>query len=809
MARTAKRYKKNTEKKIPGIPVCMAAIYARLSVDSDEKKSESIETQVTLIKEFIQKHNENPDREYEIAVYDIYSDLGKTGTNFDRPGFERMMNDVRAGKINCILVKDFSRFGRNYIETGNYLEKILPFMKVRFISVCDNYDSFAPGAKNQELSMNIKNLVNDAYAKDISAKERAAKRIAQKNGEYVGSTAPYGYRVEKVNGIYKLIVEPESAKIVRRIFEEYASGDGIQSIIDRLFEDGVHRISDYNQYHHVYCKDGEKLHQWGNSSIRAVLNRNNYYGDLVQRKYESRFQRGEKWCDILDESQWIITPNAHEPIISRELFDKAQVRLKAAQQKTTKTTAGWEEDERAFYNVFYCGDCKRKMCTRRYRGNVYYFCNAAQYRDERKCSHKSISEEKLQKIVRSELTRQFQLSGLRKGKSSDIEVQFKGLIADFYVKDQSVKVKAAVNTRRGKGEYCCGSAPYGYRINPENKKELVIVEDEAEVIRRVFELTNQRYSKMEICRLFNEEGVLTPLQSMSRRQKSDSKKAASRGLQWTSDMIRKIVDDKTYIGCMVYGKTKIPDPGTGKEVPVPRNQWKVMENHHEPIVSKEVFEKAQSLQIRYTKKSKFDRETTLLGGYVKCGNCRRSLTSSSPVHGHILYSCAYSKGKEDTGCFAGKADNKMLEHIVLAEIKAYLRQNISQEQMQQSMRKQHEDNIEAYKAENADCEKRQEQIKAQNQQNYEKYHEGQMSREEFLSEKKQLEEEKERLERRKKELEELISGEKEILLKKNIPVEQMMEFLGYEKLTEEMLEKYVEGIYVYDDGKVEVEWKKI
>ena len=123
----------------------------------------------------------------------------------------------------------------------------------------------------------------------------------------------------------------------------------------------------------------------------------------------------------------------------------------------------------------------------------------------------------------------------------------------------------------------------------------MIVEDEAEVIRRVFELTNQRYSKMEICRLFNEEGVLTPLQSMSRRQKSDSKKAASRGLQWTSDMIRKIVDDKTYIGCMVYGKTKIPDPGTGKEVPVPRNQWKVMENHHEPIVSKEIFEKAQSI----------------------------------------------------------------------------------------------------------------------------------------------------------------------------------------------------------------------
>lgn len=184
-----------------------------------------------MIKEFIQKHNENSDREYEIVVYDIYSDLGKTGTNFDRPGFERMMNDVRAGKINCILVKDFSRFGRNYIETGNYLEKILPFMKVRFISVCDNYDSFAPDAKKQELSMNIKNLVNDAYAKDISAKERAAKRIAQKNGEYVGSTAPYGYCVEKINGIYKLIVEPEAAKIVRRILKSMLQEMGYRALL--------------------------------------------------------------------------------------------------------------------------------------------------------------------------------------------------------------------------------------------------------------------------------------------------------------------------------------------------------------------------------------------------------------------------------------------------------------------------------------------------------------------------------------------------------------------------------------------------
>lgn len=421
MARTARRYEKRTEKASFQMPIYRAAIYARLSVDNEERKSESIETQIALIKEFIQKHNANENKAYELMVYDIYSDLGKTGTNFERAGFERMMNDVRERKINCILVKDFSRFGRNYIETGNYLENILPFMKVRFISVCDRYDSFSTDAKNQELSMNIKNLVNDAYAKDISAKGRAAKRIAQKNGEYVGAVAPYGYRCEKVHGIYKLIVEPEAAKIVRRIFEAYASGVGIQRIIDDLFEDGIHRISDYNRYHHVYCQEGEKLHQWAMSSVRAVLKRNNYYGDLVQRKYESRFQRGEKWCDVLDEKQWIITPNTHEPIISRELFEKVQVRLKTALE--ARNIAGWEENERAFYNVFYCGDCKRKMCTGRSKGYVYYYCNAVQYRDERKCSYKSISEDKLQKIVRSELTRQFQLSGLYKRELSTMSAE--------------------------------------------------------------------------------------------------------------------------------------------------------------------------------------------------------------------------------------------------------------------------------------------------------------------------------------------------------------------------------------------------
>ena len=280
--------------------------------------------------------------------------------------------------------------------------------------------------------------------------------------------------------------------------------------------------------------------------------------------------------------------------------------------------------------------------------------------------------------------------------------------------------------------------------------------------------------------MFNEEGVPTPLQFMSKRQKVDKRKAASKNLQWTGDMVRKIINDKNYIGCMVYGKTKIPDPGSDREVPIPKSQWKIMENHHEPIVSREVFEKAQSLQIRHSSKSKFDQAATLLGGYIKCANCGRNLTGSKKLHGHVLYSCAYSKGKEDTGCFAGKADSKILEILVLNEIKAHLKQVISQEQLKQQHRK-----------------------------NYEKYHDGEWNQKQFQETREQMELFGQQLQKRVQELRKMISEEEEILMKKNIPLDQMMKYLGYEKLTREMLEEYVEGVYVHDEGRIEVRWKAI
>ena len=185
MARTSKKKQNITnvaENKRPS-KIYSVGIYARLSVDANERKNESIETQIEIAKAFISKQN-------DMVIFDCYTDIGKTGTNFEREGFERMMRDVRSRKIDCIIVKDLSRFGRNHIETGNYIEKIFPFMGVRFIAVTDNFDSMNISGQNETLGVNLKNLVNEMYAKDIAVKVKSSRQEKWEQGSYTGGVPP-------------------------------------------------------------------------------------------------------------------------------------------------------------------------------------------------------------------------------------------------------------------------------------------------------------------------------------------------------------------------------------------------------------------------------------------------------------------------------------------------------------------------------------------------------------------------------------------------------------------------------------------
>ena len=409
MARTAKRYMTvESEQAARERARFSVGIYSRLSVDHHDRKSESIENQIDIIKDYISENNANPDREMDFVIYDTYIDRGISGTSFERNGFERLMQDVRKRNVNCIIVKDLSRFGRDYLETGNLIEKILPFLGCRFISVADNFDSMVDHVNENKLAMNIKNLVNDMYAKDISKRVTLARKMSAESGSFIGSFAPYGYEVVTIEGIRKLQLNEECARIVRYIFDLYAEGSRIKDIITRLYEDKVHRISDYKKYGHVYCEDGEILNQWSESSISGILGNTNYLGNLQQCKSQSRLYEGRKGISYAEEKDLVTVNHTHQPIVSEELFERVQAR-KNEEKSDPKVLREMKDTENIYRNILYCGCCGRVMHATYYQSrgkderNYAYHCRGAYRIDGRKCEKNYIREEQITAFVLEQL----------------------------------------------------------------------------------------------------------------------------------------------------------------------------------------------------------------------------------------------------------------------------------------------------------------------------------------------------------------------------------------------------------------------
>ncbi len=424
MARTAKRYQtvvaEKTDKR--NIPRFQVGIYSRLSVDNNDRKAESIENQIEIIRHYIRQNNENPDREMELVIYDEYVDRGISGTTFERDGFERLMSDVKKKLVTCIIVKDFSRFGRDYIEAGNLIEKILPFLGVRFIAVADHFDSMSKDAADGKLAMNIKNLVNDMYAKDISKRVTIARKQSADRGSYIGSFAPFGYDVQNENGFRYLTINKEAAVIVRRIYEDIAAGKTPEDIVEYLLEKKVHRISDYNRYGHVYCYEDEVLHQWNNSVLVNLIRNQTYAGDMVQGKHASRLFEGQKKPLKTESDAWIIVENTHEAIVNRELFKQANARFPVAEKKEKrqrKNSEKFGQVENIFSDVVSCGICGKKMKAAFYQSrltekrNYTYYCKNAYMKDVRKCEKNSITQKELEEIVLNVIKTDFEKRNLK------------------------------------------------------------------------------------------------------------------------------------------------------------------------------------------------------------------------------------------------------------------------------------------------------------------------------------------------------------------------------------------------------------
>lgn len=367
-----------------------ACIYTRLSRDDGDKpESDSIANQRALIRDYLKQHK-------EITIVSEHSDDGYSGVNFERPGFAEMMDEIREGKVDCVVVKDLSRFGRNYIEAGNYIEKVFPFMGVRFIAINDSYDS-SDKSQSDSLVIPFKNLINDAYCKDISVKIRSQLEIKRKKGEYIGAFVAYGY-VKDPEDHNRIIVDTYAAEVVRAIFRWKMAGMSQNRIADKLNSQGVLCPMEYKLSMGVKVQTNFRVHKqakWSAVSVTRILTNELYTGVLLQGKSSTPNYKVKKRFDK-EQSEWIRIENAHEAIITAGEFETVQELL----GKDTRISP----DEEALYPLagyVVCGDCGqnmvRKTIPRRGKKYVYYVCSTN--KAKKGCSSHSISENKLMDAV--------------------------------------------------------------------------------------------------------------------------------------------------------------------------------------------------------------------------------------------------------------------------------------------------------------------------------------------------------------------------------------------------------------------------
>lgn len=332
------------------------ALYARLSVELKARLSESIANQLDIMREFIKGRT-------EFAEYHEYVDSAVSGTSFNRPSFNRMMDDVRDGKISCIIVKDMSRFGRDYIEAGNYIETIFPFLGVRFISINDHFDTDAEFNQNKSLEIALKNLVNDMYAKDISKRVAVSRRLDMERGKFTGSNAPYGYKVDSTDPLRKYLVDEEAAAVVRQIFELAAEGVTLREIARELQSYRLALPGEYLKSGKLYVEEGQEAKAWYTGTISNILKNQAYIGNMVQGKRRTRLSENEA-RHFTEEEEWIVVENTHEPIVDKELFDKVR---KVLGQKVEESSFASERGKNLpikddiFAGILFCGNCKRRL----------------------------------------------------------------------------------------------------------------------------------------------------------------------------------------------------------------------------------------------------------------------------------------------------------------------------------------------------------------------------------------------------------------------------------------------------------------
>lgn len=368
-----------------------ADIYLRVSrEDGDKVESDSIGGQRDLITAFLERHP-------EIALHKVRVDDGYTGVNFDRPDFIRMMESVKSKEINCIIVKDFSRLGRNFIETGKYIEKIFPFMGVRFISINDDYDSLRSRTATDDLVVPVKNLMNDAYCRDISIKIRSQQDVKRKKGQYIAAFAMFGYSKDPEDK-HHLIIDDFAAGVVRDMFKMMLDGYSAEAIAIRLNGQGVPSPLEYKRLMGSSYKTQFRRNpkaEWTATAVLRILKNPVYIGRLEQGKRSSPNYKVKKQFAVPKE-QWAVKEDTHEPVVSRDTFENVakilQTDIRTSPRAQTVFPLG---------GLVYCADCGRSMIRKNNStsANPYYYYICSGSKEKSGCKSHSIRDVLLEQAV--------------------------------------------------------------------------------------------------------------------------------------------------------------------------------------------------------------------------------------------------------------------------------------------------------------------------------------------------------------------------------------------------------------------------
>ena len=360
-------------------------LYLRFSYkDGDKPDSDSIINQKKIGMKVFDK---NPD----LKLYDTYIDDGYSGTTFNRPEIERLLNDIKERRVNCIIFKDLSRFGRNYHEVGHYIEIVFPLLKTRIISINDNIDSHKNPQSIRNASVSFKNVMNDEYGRDISNKVRGTLNMKRRRGDFIGAFASYGYMKSPENK-NKLIIDEEAAEIVRMIFRMFIEGSSVHNIARVLTQRGILNPTEYkiNKGIKANKKKLESLQgAWGDTTVRKILQRRMYVGDMVQKVMETVSHKIQK-CRAVPAEKRIIKTNTHEAIVDQDTFNKVQELFKREtwQSKVDRSSP----KPNTFSGFIKCADCGRSMrlseTVRPY--GTYKYCVCMSYSKWKKCSKHAI-----------------------------------------------------------------------------------------------------------------------------------------------------------------------------------------------------------------------------------------------------------------------------------------------------------------------------------------------------------------------------------------------------------------------------------